>query len=63
MMARKGWSIEETENGVDLSRDGRIVAYDLDDADEAVQVIRKRDPEARSYVLIEPDGYQTLCRF
>lgn len=59
-----GWVIEEQPSGkVDLRHDRKAIAYDLDDEDEAIRMIRKKDPEATEVTLIEADGYRTRRRF
>lgn len=55
-MAVKGWEIEMLHGGlVDLRRDGRGAAYDLD-MDEALDWARRQG--ADEVTIIELDGYR-----
>jgi hypothetical protein len=51
------WQIETLPSGqVDLTRDGKAVGYDLD-LTEALEMVRRRDPDATEVTVIELDGY------
>lgn len=56
------WQIEMLPSGqVDLTRDRRPVAYDLE-VEEALDWIRRRDPAAKEVTVVDLDGYQVKQR-
>ena len=62
MGGMSGWAIEVLPSGqVDLTRDGKAAGYDLD-IEEALEVIRRRDPDAHEVTVIELDGYHVRQR-
>jgi len=57
-----GWVIELLSSGqVDLTKDRHIVGYDLD-MDEAINLIRRQDPGAKTVTVREVDGYEVHQR-
>lgn len=54
------WEIEQRDDGTfDVFRDRRVIVYDRADLDEALDVIRRMEPDATEFTLIEIDGYRT----
>lgn len=58
--------IEPTKDGlVDVTKDRRAFAYDLEDVERAKRYIVSRgdfDPNTDTVVFVEPDGYRTTLR-
>lgn len=59
-----GWEIEQHAGGFDIHFDRRIVEYDRDDLDEALDYIRRdrRSERGDHVTLIEADGYRRTLR-
>lgn len=45
--------------GVDVTKDRRAYAYDLDDVEEALDRIRRDEGSGYEVFLVEEDGYRT----
>lgn len=56
------WLISPSQQGFDVTRNGRAFVYDLDDADEAIQAIRRKVGPGIPVAIEDDTGYRTKAR-
>lgn len=56
------WLVSPSQQGFDVTHNGRAFAYDLDDADEAIRAIRRKVGPGVSVSIEDDTGYRTKVR-